>query len=167
MKNNFSIPLQSEVELYIKEKKGWPDAFCKYYAERFWNNYQAAGWKLSNGNTMKDWKAAFNSQWQTLKFKEDIDFLNKCLAKDPMVPAATKEIAYLNDCLSDYKAKWDRVAESQLSFIYDYMKERRMIKMTQEEKEQAKEFCNGDIMKGKALAIKLIFNRMITNGSRF
>lgn len=167
MKKIFSIPLQSEIEAYIREKKGWPQKFCEYYAHRFWNNYQASGWKLSNGNAMKDWRAAFNSQWQNLRYKEDIDFFNKCMAKEPSLPQGTREIAYLNDVLNDYRTRWDKIPESQYAFIYDYLKERRMVKMTQEEKENAKAFCNGDIVKGKALAVKMIFDRMITNNESF
>lgn len=163
----FKIPLQSEVEVYIKEKKGWPPKFCEYYAHRFWNFYQSNGWKVSGKAAMKDWKAAFNSQWQSLKFKEDVDFLNSCLAKDPQTPRETKEIAYLNDLINDYRTKWDKITESQLANVYDYLKERRLIKMTEQEKIDAKTFCNGDVMKGKALAVKMIFDRMITNHEYF
>jgi hypothetical protein len=76
-KISFKIPLQSEVQAYMKQKKGWPDKFCEYYAEKFWNNYQAQGWKLSNGNPMKDWMACFNNQWQNLKYADDIAVLQK------------------------------------------------------------------------------------------
>lgn len=163
----FKIPLQSEVEVYIKEKKQWPESFLRYYSERFWNHYQASGWKLSSGNAMKDWRAAFNSNWQTLKFKEDIEFLTRCMSKDPMTPQGTKEIAYLNDCLNNHRKSWDKITESQYAFIYDFMKEKKMIKMTQAEKDNAKQFCNGDIVKGKALAVKMIFDRMITQHESF
>lgn len=163
----FSIPLQTEVERYIKEKKGWPEKFVTYYAARFWNFYQSNGWKVSGRAAMKDWKAAFNSQWQTLKFKEDIDFMNKCMSKDPQTNGATKEICYLNDVLTDHKNHWDKIPDERYATIYDYMKERKIIVMTQEEKENAKKFCNGSVIKGKALAVRMIFDRMITNNERF
>src|SRR5882724_11869750 len=77
MNKPFKIPLQSEVEKYIKEKKGWADEFVRYYADRFYNFYMSNGWKVSGRAQMKDWKAAFNSQWQNLKFKEDTEMFNK------------------------------------------------------------------------------------------
>lgn len=72
MAARFKIPLQSEIAAYIQNKMNWPLAFCSYYADRFWNHYAASGWKLSNGNQIKSWQACFNSNWQTLKFHEDI-----------------------------------------------------------------------------------------------
>lgn len=72
---SFKIPLQSEIQAYMKAKKNWPDQFCAYYAERFWGFYASNGWKVSGRAAMRDWKAAFNSQWQHLKFKEDIEML--------------------------------------------------------------------------------------------
>lgn len=73
----FAIPLQTEVSKYIEEKTGWPRVFCDYYSDKFWNHYQASGWKLSSGNQIKDWKACFNSQWKQPKFKEDIEMLQR------------------------------------------------------------------------------------------
>lgn len=75
----FKIPLQSEVAAYIKEKMKWPDEFCQYYAEKFWSHYQSNGWKVSGKAAMKDWTAAFASQWKTLKWKEDIDKYNELI----------------------------------------------------------------------------------------
>lgn len=75
MRTAFKIPLQTEVSKYIEEKTGWPRLFCDYYGDKFWNHYQASGWKLSSGNAIKDWKACFNSQWKRPKFKEDIEML--------------------------------------------------------------------------------------------
>lgn len=78
LNQKFKIPLQTEIQVYMKERKGWPASFILYYAERFWNFYQSNGWKVSGRAPMKDWKAAFNSQWQTLKFKEDVDMFQRC-----------------------------------------------------------------------------------------
>lgn len=163
----FKIPLQAEVQKYIQEKKGWPEQFCRHYAEKFWSFYQSNGWKVSGRAAMKDWKAAFNSNWQNLKFKEDIDFLNKCMAKEPMTPSESKTINYLNDVLKDHAKYWHEIPDERYATIYDYMKERKMIRMSADEKTKARETCNGNIVKGKSLAIKMIFDRMITNGERF
>ena len=50
LNRRMKIPLQSEIARFIEEKMGWPVEFCTYYSDRFWNHYQAQGWKLSNGN---------------------------------------------------------------------------------------------------------------------
>jgi hypothetical protein len=168
MNKPFKIPLQSEVIVFIKEKKNnWPQKFVEYYADRFWNFYQSNGWKVSGRAAMKNWHAAFNSQWQHLQYKQDIDFLNKCLAQEPNIPQTTRQAAFLNSCLADHLKHWDKIPEIQYAEIYDYMKNSKMIKMTDEEKEDAKRLCNGNVIKGKAMCVKFIFNRMITNNEHF
>jgi len=168
MNKPFKIPLQSEVIVYIKEKKSsWPQKFVDYYAEKFWNFYQSNGWKVSGRAAMKNWQAAFTANWQNLKFKEDIDFFNKCIQQEPTIPKTTRQNAFLNTCLSDHLKHWDKIQEKQYADIYDFMKENQMIKMTDQEKKDAKNFCNGDVIKGKALAVKSIFNRMINNNENF
>ncbi len=66
----FKIPLQSEVQVYMREKKGWPEQFCAWYAEKYWNHYTSNGWKVGGRAPMKSWQAAFNSQWQDLKTQD-------------------------------------------------------------------------------------------------
>jgi len=163
---SFQIPLQTEIEKHIKEKKGWPEQFCRYYAERFWNFYNSNGWKVSGRAAMKSWQSAFAAQWQTLKFKEDIEFLNKCMSKEPSINGATREICYLNDCLVDYRKNYDSIPKERYVALYDYLKEKKLIRMTRAEIESVKEFYN-DVRKGKEMCIKIIFDRMITNGERF
>lgn len=97
LNQKFKIPLQTEIQAYMRDKKGWPEQFCIYYAERFWGFYASNGWKVSGKAAMKDWKAAFNSQWQNLKFKEDIDMLQRYggkqeLAKVVHIMAPKKDI---------------------------------------------------------------------------
>jgi len=167
MKETFKIPMQSEVSLYMKEKKGWPQKFCDWYAEKFWNHYQSNGWKVSGKAAMKDWRAAFNANWQNLRLQEDQTMLNRFLAREPNAPTVSRDIAYLNDCLNDYKVNYAKITDSQFFFVYDFLKERRMMKMTDKEKQDAKQLCKGDIMKGKAMAVKFIFTRMINNHEIF
>ena len=51
----FSPPTAEELALYIKETNyQWKEG---YSAEKFINKYAQSGWKLGNGNPMKDWKA--------------------------------------------------------------------------------------------------------------
>ena len=144
--------------------------FCTYYAEKFWNHYQAQGWKLSNGNAMKDWQAAFNSQWQIPKFKEDIDFFNKCKEEALKQQPQKKQLTlsdYLNDILDDYKKNWESVPQERLVTIYDELKKHSAIKLTDEEKAEAVEYSKGNVEKGKAICVRILFNRMITYHERF
>lgn len=161
------IPLQSEVSKYMKEKKEWPEKFCDYYAERFWNFYQSNGWKVSGRAAMKDWKAAFNSQWKVLKFKEDIDFLNSLTGKTNGRPPGDPTSNFLNDTLKDYRANYDTIPDERYAAIYDYLKEKKVLKMTPEQRNDAIKYAGGDPMKGKKICIKMIFDSMITNGKNF
>lgn len=171
----FKIPLQSEVQAYIQEKKGWPEKFCKYYADRFWNFYQSNGWKVSGKAAMKDWKAAFNGQWQTLKFTEDINFLNTCLKErteqrkgpEPAQIGVTDTIVYIDEVLAYYEKNWDKVEEVRLASCYDWLKENRLMRISKEEGLRAQETCEGNVMKGKAICVKILFDKMITRGITF
>lgn len=167
MNKPFKIPLQSEVVVFIKEKSNWPQKFCEYYAEKFWSHYNSNGWKVSGKAAMKSWTSAFLCNWQQPRFKEDVDFLNKCIAEDPSIPSKEKQPSQLNWWLTQYTKHWDKITDQQLASMYDYMKERKVLKMTPEEKDQVKKNCNGDVTKGKALCIKIIFNKMITNNEHF
>lgn len=51
-RTRFSPPTPEDIREYCREKKITVDA------DRFIDYYSAQGWKLSNGNPMKDWKAA-------------------------------------------------------------------------------------------------------------
>jgi len=134
------IPLQSEVAKYMNEKMGWDKDFCRYYADKFWNHYQAQGWKLANGNAMKDWKAAFNSQWQTPKFKEDIDKLNEAKkSKIANILGMDNEAAvkYLDSILLLYKSgmKPDRESAEK---IYQWLKGMRLFNLPQDALDRAR-----------------------------
>ncbi len=172
----FKIPLQTEVQAYIQEKKGWPEKFCKAYAEKFWSYYQSNGWKVGNKAPMKDWKAAFCSQWQVIKWKEDIDFLNSCLREDreqgPATIGPPKEevrdtLVYIDEVLAFYEKNWDTVEEVRLASCYDWLKENGLMRITRDEGMTAKKECGGDVMKGKAICVKMLFDKMITWGKTF
>lgn len=162
----FAPPLQTEVSKYIKEKKNWPDSFIQYYTDRFWSFYQSNGWKVSGKAPMKDWKAAFCSQWQTLKFKEDIDFYNKCMNEKKPV-SQDKNIQYLNDVLLDYKVNYDKFPLERYEAIYDYLKEKRAIKLTKQEITDILEIAHGDVKKGKMFCIRTFFDKMINQNLNF
>lgn len=75
----FRTPTQQEVEDFMNQAKpDWPVPFVQYYAQRFHAYYMSVGWVIGR-KMMKDFKAAFWSQWQHVKFKEDKEMLEKCL----------------------------------------------------------------------------------------
>lgn len=161
MSHKFKIPLQTEVFLYIKEKKGWPEKFCTYYAEKFWNNYQASGWKLSNGNAVKDWKACFNSQWQNLKYKEDIEFLNSLIGKNGIIQsngtkAPVNDFERLDRFMSEY---FKRPADAKFESFgawYEFMKENKLLKVfTRGEVFQLREIYGQDNQKCRCAAVQM------------
>lgn len=164
----FKVPLQSEVEIYIKSKKNWPDEFVKYYTDRFWNFYQSNGWKVSGKAAMKDWKAAFNSQWQTLKFKEDIEMFNKCKPAEVISKKhSDQNLNYINDVMMEYKVRYDSIKKETLAHIYDYLKTQKLLILTKEQCQELKQIYSGREMEGKAACVAITFQTMITNGKHF
>jgi hypothetical protein len=169
----FKIPLQSEVQAYIQEKKGWPEKFCQYYANRFWDFYNSNGWKVGGRAPMKSWQSAFNAQWQVLKFKEDIDFLNACLKVEqvrtvgPGPQAIGNDLMGIDELLAYYEKNWEKVEDIRLARCYDTLKPMGLIRLSTEEGARAKNGCGGDTTKGKAICVKIMFEKMITRGMTF
>lgn len=164
---SFKIPLLEEVVIHIKAKKPeWPDGFIRFYAEKFWNSYQSQGWRLSNNVPMKDWKAAFASRWQQLKYKEDQDELAKFKPLKAVQGNFQQgsEIDYIQDIYRDYLRHPTLQDDMKLSFVYDEMKKRNLIKLTPEQVQICRNY--GEI-KGKAQAVKFVFDRMANNGQSF
>lgn len=172
-----TIPLQSEVAKYMKEKKGWPQTFCEHYAEKFWNHYQASGWKLSSGNSIKDWKACFNAQWQTLKFKEDIELFNKLSGKplpgtfhksldQPMVEP-TNDVERLDAFINDYRKRPADIEFSKFGQWYDFMKAQRLLKpMFPNEINDLREVYGDDNYKCRCAVVQKTMNGYINNNLR-
>lgn len=164
----FEVPTIEEIKAFMIEKKDWPEKFAQYYAEKFWNNYEASGWKLSNGNSMKSWQAAFTAQWQAVRFKEDIEFLNECMKSKPaIVKQMTSGIDRLNDLLLRFKTKFESVPDESLIKAYDYMKEHKLIKLSTEEKQFIKAAYGDNVEKGKAACVKTLFTNMINHSKQF
>lgn len=166
----FKIPLQSEVSVYMRTKRGWPEKFCDYYAERFWNHYTASGWKLSNGNAIKDWKACFNAQWQTLKFKEDIDYLNGVAGTTVFkAPEQKKEFNSEADRLDAFITRYcERPTEIPFDDFekwYDFMKTEGLLKtLTDEEKYDLKNVYGNNGGKLKAAWVQKTLDSYVNSG---
>jgi hypothetical protein len=170
MRSAFKIPLQTEVEMYMKEKKGWPDNFVKYYAEKFWNHYQASGWKLSSGNRIKDWKACFNSQWQQPKFKEDIERLNGFKPQSFNMSNGTtiKEVRELDEILAIYTKHPTSVDFYSLGNYYEFMKREKLLKpLTQIQINDLREAFHNDNFKCRCACVQLTIQGYVDSGFTF
>lgn len=168
----FEIPSVEEIKAYISEKKKeWPEKFIEYYSEKFWSFYQSNGWKVSGKAAMKDWRAAFISQWQRPKFKEDIDFLNECIKTEPknnMAPVKQmSETERLNHRLAQFKRNFELLTDETLINIYDYLKSKKMLVLSDQEKQYIKAAYGNNVEKGKAACVKTMFTNMINHGKQF
>jgi hypothetical protein len=75
----FQIPTIEEVEKFMNEAKpDWPVVFVARMARKFWHRYQTVGW-LYGGRLMKDWHHAFWTNWNELKYPDDIKALEEAL----------------------------------------------------------------------------------------
>lgn len=165
--SRMKIPLQSEIAKYMSEKMGWNMDFCNYYADKFWNYYNAQGWKLSNGNSMKDWKSAFNAQWQKPRFQDDLEMLKKTTKKqDIMTMNEDAAIGMLDAVLLAYKNGFKPEREDALR-IYDWLKQRRLIKLPKEivDDIRIKSGNNNDV--AKLWALKYILDNLAKNNVTF
>lgn len=172
MRTPFKIPLQSEVEMYIREKMNWPDEFVKHYASKFWNHYQASGWKLSSGNSIKDWKACFNSQWQRPKFKEDIEMLHGKQGQIQVLKMISDkqplEIQALDKLLNAYKQHPTSVPFVEFGKYYDYLKEGKFLKtFTKGEVENLRQAYPGDNFKCRCACVQMTFDGYVNSGITF
>jgi hypothetical protein len=119
----FIIPTEEEVAEYMKkyskEKElNWPEDFCKYYAEKFWNAYNSSGWRLSagKGGLIKSWESCFKNNWKTLKYIEDITMLKACQPKPKIIDHDTLE--YLDEILSEYRSNKESMTPERLASCY-------------------------------------------------
>lgn len=147
----FKIPLKTEIEKYMREKKGWPESFCIYYSEKFWANYQASGWKLSNGNAMKDWQAAFCSNWQNLKYKEDIEMLAQCQKKEApkMTGTTERDIEFMQERLLQ-----GNVTRELFVAWYDHLKSKGVLKLPKDIIDKIRVDCGNNNDFGKELYMR-------------
>lgn len=162
----FKIPLRSEVSKYIHEKTGWPEKFCDHYADKFWYFYQAKGWVVGK-SPMKDWKAAFNSQWKTIKDQEDNKLLTKLQSEESK---ESDPIKYLNKCLELHKQGKYKPSKEEVLGIYDYLKSTGKINkgtFTQAEWDKMVADAGNSKERGRMLAVKRLFDKLNAQNTYF
>lgn len=163
-------PSLTEVKDFIKNVTNWPDEFINYYGEKFYYHYDASGWKLSNGNAVKKWTSCFHSQWKHLRFKEDIEFLNKCQSKKIEIKEmkTDTEIERLDQLLAQYKAKFESVPFDEFGKWYDFMgKQKFLTKLSPDDVEIIKKAYPGDNYKCRCAHVKLTFDGFVNNAMSF
>lgn len=160
-------PTEQEISEYISKKMGWPKDFSDYYACKFWNFYESKGWMIGK-NAMKNWRAAFNGQWQTIKDQRDelklTQSIRKSMDEDVRRDTIDPSIQYLNTHLLEYFKHPTWIKDETFGFIYDYLKENKMICLDKEECEICKQMGP---LKGKSQAVKFLFDKMIKEKKTF
>lgn len=81
-----AIPTLEEVTAYCEERNNGinPQRFCDYYA--------AQGWKLSNGQKMRDWQAAVRN-WES----REREGPPQVAAPGPIVARSVSDLRYLDN----------------------------------------------------------------------
>jgi hypothetical protein len=84
-------PTVEEVFQYINSyMTDWPEKFCRIISEKFCDHYSANGWKIGGKSPMKDFEAAFRSQWKTPKDINDKKLLEQ-LQMEPVHQARIRQ----------------------------------------------------------------------------
>jgi len=163
-------PTLEEVKDFIKSVTNWPDDFITYYGEKFYYHYDAAGWRLSSGNPVKKWTSCFHSQWKHLRFKEDIDFLNKCQNKKIEIKEmkTETEIERLDQLLAQYKAKFESVPFDEMGKLYDFMgKNKLLTQLSKEDIDIIKKSYPDDNYKCRCAHVRQTLDGFVNNSMTF
>jgi hypothetical protein len=175
------IPTINEVEEYMgNKKKEWPKKFIEYYAEKFWNFYTSKGWKVGS-EAMKNWQSAFCSQWQNLKYGEDLGMMDKCMvlerrkrmtekkeqAKIIQIPSIDRTVEYIDEIMHEFQQHPSNFPQKRLASCYDWLKEHKFMKLTKEQFDLAVQAGSENIEKGKALATEFVFHKMMLDCKTF
>lgn len=175
---SFEIPTVEQVKMFMQEKKpAWPQAFCLYYAEKFWHSYNSKGWQIANNKRMKSWESAFFAQWQEVKYQDDLNVLEGAkrlgaLEKQQRQQIATfgapissipedKTIEYLDHLLGEYKRHPTSIPPLRLASCYDFLKTNKLIRINADQRQSAIMASEKDgIEAGKAVIVKIVFDSM-------
>lgn len=107
-------------------------------------------------------------RWSNNNFKKPMEIKTDQNVQTKQAPKSEDDnVNYLNDVLNDYRLHYDKILNERYVSVYDYLKEKRLIKMTPDEIQEVRATANGDVQKGKAIAIKMIFSKMIAKNECF
>lgn len=182
-KSAFQKPTVEEIAAYMgKKKPEWPETFCNYYAEKFWNSYEKSGWKLSagRGGPMKSWTAAFGSNWQDLEYETDRKKLNTMKAADdarkakaiqreslPAAMASDIGAGAIDLLMAEYLQHPTRVHIDRLAACYEWIKKTIRVRLNKEQVDVVKEMALTDQVKAKATVVGWIFEMMASDSQTF
>ena len=167
---NFTIPTVIDIVEFIASRNlGWPQSFIEYYAERFWNHYTAQGWVLSNGVRMKNWQAAFNSNWRELKYEDDRKKLAEMKVRQmdtrPITNSTDQTPAYIDTLLDDFKdGKPDR---QLMAGVYKWLWSNGYMQFTAKEVEGLVRDAGNERWYGRFLSVRLFFKKLIEQNITF
>lgn len=180
IQGSFVRPTLEEIISFInKTMIEWPEKFCAFLGEKMWQTYQARGWQI-NGRMMKDWQACFHAQWKHLKYKEDKEFLEKCLMEpihkmrqaemrrqsagmfadqlEPTVGSA-KPASYYLEFFENMRQSFfaGQLTEKQLRPHYDKLKALGVMRLPKSQIEAIYVEMGNDRDRGKGLSIQQLF----------
>lgn len=170
----FKIPLETEVRAYMAERKpDWPKMFINYYAEKFYNYYMANGWVQGKGKPLKSWQAAFISNWQNLKWEEDMKELNKYVIKENGTPSKEpksnvwQRLDQLGlQCMKDSES----IDKATYFKVYEWLKERGLIQLDKYQEQLRDEITSrleNKEQQEKILTVKMVFQNISGKGKTF
>lgn len=152
--------LQEVLDHILYKMPQWPGSFSEWYAEKFWNHYQAAGWRLSSNVLMKDWKAAFSSNWRDLRFQSDRDKLEEFRKTEaPISPVLIDMEKKVQELFEKYRS--GRVDRDGMAACYKWLKANEYIRFTQAEVDKLVADAGNDKGYGRYLSVKLYFNKLL------
>lgn len=162
-KSTFVIPTINEVAQMMKNKcPKWPEKFILYYSERFHSHYESNGWKVGGRGAMKNFTAAFTSQWKRLRFKEDMDMLDSLTPKPKPVDKDTLD--YVNEILTEYRKDADAVEEIRTASCYEWCKEQGFfLRLTQDQRNECIDISKQDLTKARSVMVRYLFDYMVSN----
>jgi hypothetical protein len=158
-KRVFNVPEKDEIRSYFKTLIGdstkpgsWPEDKCNLEADSLLDHYTANGWSQGRGKPIKDWKAACrnwirnalkgnfspvsgnNSAISGNKIQKSETIVQKIDTPVQQIDKTAREINYL---FSRYMENPEHCTTISVETVqYDYLKQKGMIKFSQEKTEQ-------------------------------
>jgi hypothetical protein len=179
----FVEPSIEEVQAFMKKVMAdWPEAFCAYYAEKFWMSYEKSGWRLSagKGGKMKSWTAAFHSNWKHLDYEQDrkkLDVLKaqeaarqaKLIKRDGLPALTANEIGAeaVDGLMKEYLAHPTHVAKERLAACYEWLKVNLKPRLSKDQTAIVIAMSEHDPAKARATVVGWVFEAVGNKGQSF